>query len=110
MSRTPTPSELTEIRRVKAMIAGATFNTDCFIGPPGPEGPPGPAGPAGATNLPSTPNAVVFMDETGTRSFGVSSFTFVSTSGLFIDNNITITQGVYSKYIHFLHLLQTPIL
>ena len=101
MSRTPTPSELTEIRRVKAMIAGATFNTDCFIGPPGPPGPAGPAGPAGATNLPSTPNAVVFMDETGTRSFGVSSFTFVSTSGLFIDNNITITQGVYPKYIQF---------
>jgi hypothetical protein len=103
MSQTPTPSELIEIRRVKAMIAGATYNTDCFIGPQGPAGPAGPTGPAGpaggAVNLPSTPTSVVFIDQTGTISFGISSFTFTSTNGLFVDT--IVPQAVYPKYINF---------
>lgn len=46
MSQTLTPSQLLEIRRVKAMIAGAgdTINPECFLGPPGPDGPTGPTG------------------------------------------------------------------
>lgn len=46
MSQTLTPSQLLEIRRVKAMVAGAgsTINPECFLGPPGPEGPTGPTG------------------------------------------------------------------
>jgi hypothetical protein len=46
MSQTLTPSQLLEIRRVKAMVAGAgqTINPECFLGPPGPDGPTGPTG------------------------------------------------------------------
>ena len=41
MSQTLTPSQLLEIRRVKAMVAGAgqTINPECFLGPAGPTGP-----------------------------------------------------------------------
>ena len=50
MSQTLTPSQLLEIRRVKAMVAGAgsTISPECFIGPPGPEGPTGPSGDPGS--------------------------------------------------------------
>jgi hypothetical protein len=43
MSQTLSPSQLLEIRRVKAMVAGAgsTINPECFIGPTGPTGPAG---------------------------------------------------------------------
>jgi len=43
MSQTPTPSQLLEIRRVKAMVAGAggTINPECFLWPTGPTFPTG---------------------------------------------------------------------
>jgi hypothetical protein len=49
MSSRLAPSDLLEIRRVKAMISGAgsAFDASCFMGPPGPTGPDGPPGPSG---------------------------------------------------------------
>jgi hypothetical protein len=45
MSQTLSESQLIEIRRVKAMVAGAgnTINPQCFLGPTGPPGPTGPS-------------------------------------------------------------------
>ena len=56
MSSGITPSQLLEIRRVKAMIAGAgtTMDSQCFLGPTGPTGPTGPPGAKGNYGIPSS--------------------------------------------------------
>jgi len=56
MSSGMTPSQLLEIRRVKAMVAGAgtTMDPQCFLGPTGPTGPTGPAGATGNYGVPAS--------------------------------------------------------
>lgn len=56
MSSGITPSQLLEIRRVKAMVAGAGTSMDpqCFLGPTGPTGPRGPAGSTGNYGIPAS--------------------------------------------------------
>ena len=56
MSSGMTPSQLLEIRRVKAMVAGAgtTMDPQCFLGPTGPTGPTGPAGSTGNYGVPAS--------------------------------------------------------
>lgn len=56
MSSGMTPSQLLEIRRVKAMVAGAgtTMDPQCFLGPTGPTGPTGPAGATGNYGIPAS--------------------------------------------------------
>jgi len=56
MSSGITPSQLLEIRRVKAMVAGAGTSMDpqCFLGPTGPTGPRGPAGSTGNYGVPAS--------------------------------------------------------
>lgn len=51
-----TPSQLLEIRRVKAMLAGAgtTMDPQCFLGPTGPTGPTGPPGATGNYGIPAS--------------------------------------------------------
>lgn len=58
MSQYLTPSGLTEIRRVKAMVAGSagTIDPQCFLGPTGPTGPTGTTGPYGATDFTFVPD------------------------------------------------------
>lgn len=67
MSQTLTPSQLLEIRRVKAMVAGAgtTINPECFIGPAGPQGDIGPTGPTGAGTGTSGGGGTGFTGYTG---------------------------------------------
>jgi len=56
MSSGMTPSQLLEIRRVKAMVAGAgsTMDPQCFLGPTGPTGPTGPPGATGNYGIPAS--------------------------------------------------------
>lgn len=55
MAARVTPSQLLEIRRVKAMVAGAgTMDGSCFTGPAGPTGPTGPAGLIGNYGIPAS--------------------------------------------------------
>ena len=51
-----TPSQLLEIRRVKAMVAGAgtTMDPQCFLGPTGPTGATGPPGSKGNYGIPAS--------------------------------------------------------
>jgi len=50
------PSDLLEIRRVKAMVSGSagTIDSSCFQGPTGPTGPTGATGPTGNYGIPSS--------------------------------------------------------
>lgn len=49
MSQTPTPGQLLEIRRARAIVSGQNSETrpECFYGPQGPIGPSGPTGDQG---------------------------------------------------------------
>lgn len=73
MSSGMTPSQLLEIRRVKAIIAGAGTSLDAqsFLGPTGPTGPTGPAGATGNYGIPAslgyynmTTNSQIVADST----------------------------------------------
>lgn len=69
MSSGMTPSQLLEIRRVKAMIAGAgtTMDPTCFLGPTGATGPTGPTGAAGSTGNYGTPASLGYYNYTNTQ-------------------------------------------
>lgn len=77
MSISLTPSQLTEIRRVKSMVSvvGQTVNPSCFIGP---------TGPAGPSFSVTVPNAIVTIDALGATVIGDSNFTYSSTNGMFV--------------------------
>ena len=64
MSQTPTPSQLLEIRRVKAMVAvtGSTINPQCFLGDTGPAGPAGADGFTGDTGMMGSTNFTFVLD------------------------------------------------
>ena len=72
MYNQPTPSQLAEVRRVKAMVSG-TMGTQCFIGPTGPTGPTGATG-----SSDDSPNFVSTVQGMGTAGY-ISSFSIIST-------------------------------
>lgn len=79
MSTSLTPSQLTEIRRVKSMVSvvGSTVNQSCFIGP---------TGPAGPSFSVTVPNAIVTIDALGRTVIGDSDFTYSSTNGMLVSS------------------------
>ena len=84
MSTSLTPSQLTEIRRVKSMVSvvGPTVNPSCFIGP---------TGPAGPSFSVTVPNAIVTIDSTGSTVIGDSNFTYSSTSGMTVSSMTAVS-------------------
>ena len=116
MSQTPTPSDLIEIRRVKAMVAGAgtTINPQCFLGPQGPAGPQGAQGPAGESITVSTitTNNAILYYTTSDGILGSPLFTFTST----VTGAVTInlqgnlqTSGVDADYIQINQQTSIPL-
>jgi len=117
MSQTPTPSDLLEIRRVKAMVAGAgnTINPQCFLGPQGPPGAQGPQGPRGAALTVSTitTNNAILYYTTSEGILGSPLFTFTSS----VSGAVTInlqgnlqTSGVDADYIQINQQTSIPFL
>ena len=104
MSHTPTPSELIEIRRVKAMVAGAgnTINPQCFLGSQGPVGPVGPRGPAMTISTITGNNSILYYDS-AVGVTGSDLFTFSSTINplglVTIQGDLQVAHSIYSSTI-----------
>ena len=103
MSQTPTPGELIEIRRVKAIVANAGYyqSNQCFIGPTGPQGPQGLPGYIATPSTITSDNAVlIYTSSSGI--VGSQLFTFTSSINplgvVNLQGVMQVGQGITTPY------------
>ena len=125
MSSGMTPSQLLEIRRVKAMLAGAgtTMDSSCFLGPTGPTGPTGPAGSTGNYGMPAsigyynnsvnsqlianaTPGLVVWTSRDDNFSQGITGLDY--SAGKFYNRGSTDNMSILANVSGFISFTPNP--